>query len=366
MSRTRSAARTIAINAALVVTLVGLFVSVPIASAGLYGVFRTVVPTPLDDSRGALPNYVGINWADQHFLDHKKIRSTYKDFSVWKMAPMATKTINVDQEGFRLTIDPDGVQRGEVWMFGGSAMFGVGADDSNTIPSYLVGITGRRVRNFGQLGYHARQSLNSLVDRYSHGDNSTSGGHIVVFYDGVNDVLDKCRVKNIGLGTDQEQRIRSALALDSLSAKVILMPAIALVGRIRDALDGRLMNSGFLCKDNPARSAQIAQSLVADWQAASAVAASNGGRFIAVLQPVSFLSRTRLDHLDLFRDDWIEASEQYQEVYPVIRRLAKNAGIEFYDLSLALDHDEFIYIDYSHVSPNGNEYVARALAELLP
>jgi len=36
-----------------------------------------------------------------------------------------------------------------------------------------------------------------------------------------------------------------------------------------------------------------------------------------------------------------------------------------FDLSHVFDHDEFIYIDFCHVSANGNEYMANALANIL-
>ena len=73
-----------------------------------------------------------------------------------------------------------------------------------------------------------------------------------------------------------------------------------------------------------------------------------------------------LDHLDLFGDDWDKVARQYRAVYPATHRYAGEVDFEFYDLSGVFDHNKFIFIDYAHTSPNGNEYMAQALAELPP
>ena len=52
-------------------------------------------------------------------------------------------------------------------------------------------------------------------------------------------------------------------------------------------------------------------------------------------------------------------------VYPLTRQAAAEADLNFYDLSKVCDRDEYIYIDWVHVSPNGNEYMADALATIV-
>jgi hypothetical protein len=37
----------------------------------------------------------------------------------------------------------------------------------------------------------------------------------------------------------------------------------------------------------------------------------------------------------------------------------------FYDLSSALDVDEYVYLDWAHLSPNGNRYVAERIADIV-
>ena len=52
-------------------------------------------------------------------------------------------------------------------------------------------------------------------------------------------------------------------------------------------------------------------------------------------------------------------------MYPCIRLYAGETDLQFHDFSRVLDRDEYIYIDDSHVTPNGNEYIAHALGEVL-
>ena len=151
-----------------------------------------------------------------------------------------------------------------------------------------------RVKNYGMVSYHAKQNLNSLINSYAVSDSSTGSNRTIVFYDGVNDVLDRCRADNTGSGTAREPEIRSAVEVDDLSPRVVLEPVLAILGRIRNAFDHRIGNSGYACDEDLARSDRIAQSLVNDWRSADAVARRNGDRFIAILQPVAYLSNTQV------------------------------------------------------------------------
>jgi len=119
-----------------------------------------------------------------------------------------------------------------------------------------------------------------------------------------------------------------------------------------------------VCDDDVDRADHVARALVSDWKAAQAITETNGGRSVAVRQPVNYLSDTRLGHLTQGEYD-SEFAKQYSAVYPLIRSYALAAGISFVDLSHVFDQDEFIYIDFCHVSANGNEYMANALANIL-
>jgi hypothetical protein len=90
---------------------------------------------------------------------------------------------------------------------------------------------------------------------------------------------------------------------------------------------------------------------------------SYGGTFMPILQPVIYLSDTNKDHLKLSEAlKW-----QYDTLYPLIidlmnREFPQLAG-NFLDLRDALDRDEYFYIDWCHLSPNGNQLVAARISD---
>jgi poly-D-alanine transfer protein DltD len=56
---------------------------------------------------------------------------------------------------------------------------------------------------------------------------------------------------------------------------------------------------------------------------------------------------------------------QYDAVYPEIKRQLEAAGIEYADLTRMFDGEEFLYIDFAHVSHRGNDIAARQISALL-
>jgi hypothetical protein len=84
------------------------------------------------------------------------------------------------------------------------------------------------------------------------------------------------------------------------------------------------------------------------------------GTFVGVLQPVAYFSRTKLDHIRLSK-----ATElQYNSVYPLMRQKVAQSGGEFHDRVDAMDVDEYAYVDWCHLSPNGNRHLVRRIANV--
>jgi len=73
----------------------------------------------------------------------------------------------------------------------------------------------------------------------------------------------------------------------------------------------------------------VARALVSDWKAAQAITETNRGRFVAVLQPVNYLSDTRLGRLTQGEYD-AEFAKQCSAVYPLIRSYASATGINLF------------------------------------
>jgi hypothetical protein len=160
--------------------------------------------------------------------------------------------------------------------------------------------------------------------------------------------------------------LRATKAENVYGLQYMLGPVIALA----DVVSGRISvwfrneevhyNKHFACHADRDRAERVAENLVQDWEIARRLVEGYGGRFIGVLQPVSYLSDTKLDHLRL---PTIEG-RQYELVYSLVRaKIADRSGV--YDFTSVLNHPEHIYIDFCHLSPNGNRYVGQRLVETL-
>ncbi len=145
-----------------------------------------------DDLRAGLPAYDGVDYDPRALLEEvrKSDRTVYEPYTIWKRRAYRGEYTTIDIAGSRGTVgnssSDDALQ---VWMFGGSAVWGVGAPDGETIPSHLalllndtLGIDAN-VRNLGRRGYVSTQEIVYLMRELQAGRRPD----IVIFYNGVND-----------------------------------------------------------------------------------------------------------------------------------------------------------------------------------
>jgi hypothetical protein len=334
-----------------------------------------------------LPNYQDVEWAVQHFDDlgrQKPMVAT--DHLEWQNAPFTSETVNISNTGIRNTVLPsignevESSTDGKLfWMFGGSTMFGWGSSDSYTIPSILASSLSAKAVNFGTPSYVALQSLIRLISEYGALGAAEDQERVVVFLDGANDVQYMCRIGGAStLVRGYRLPAGEPVATDQLDSPVLhksvatsprwlVQPFLTLVNRIRDSgVVDSLVNDDamYTCDDRPERAEMVATALVSDWVNAQAIAEQHGDRFLAVLQPVMYLSQSRKDLIPEFVYDH-EWAKQFNAVYPRIRRLAKESGLEFLDLTKSLDQDEYYYIDAFHLSPSGNIRIVEDLTQYL-
>ena len=150
---------------------------------------RTLVD---DDVRSSLPAYEGVDYDPRQLLAEvrKSDRAVYQPYTMWRRRAYRGTYTTVDVEGIRRTTgnspSDDSIQ---VWMFGGSAVWGVGAPDHETIPSRLASVLNREfgidaaVRNLGERGFVSTQEVIYLMRELQAGRRPD----VVVFYGGVND-----------------------------------------------------------------------------------------------------------------------------------------------------------------------------------
>jgi hypothetical protein len=314
-----------------------------------------------------LPNYEGAEWARIHFEElDDSLDIDYTPYSGWRHLPYDGETINIDERGLRRTFRAEGAApERTIAFFGGSTMWGEGADDDRTIASEVIKLNpDYHGYNFGETGYVAHQSLNEFFKQYFSGFRPD----IVIFYDGANEVFVHCRVELSPYSHIREDKLRSALResasgnLDSFQLTVL--PIKNFVEYVGQKLVRRMASDSLYDCDTDANEAkQVARVLLSDWLIVKNIVESYGGIFLPILQPVVYFSDTKTDHLTLNE----ALKSQYQAVYPLIIELMSREFPElidnFMDLRTVLDRDEYFYIDWCHLSPNANKLVAERISQ---
>jgi hypothetical protein len=112
---------------------------------------------------------------------------TYHQYVLWRRQPYRGDVIAIDQNGVRRTMHTqcDG-KSFTIWMFGDSVMWGAGAPDGETIPSYVAADyekAGRPVCivNYAEKGWSSTQELIGLMEELKHAAREPD---LVFFYDG--------------------------------------------------------------------------------------------------------------------------------------------------------------------------------------
>ncbi len=312
-----------------------------------------------DDSPARLPNYATVTWAMRHYRELSQLKSDYKSFIGWRRKPFQGETINIGgRYAQRRTINDGTNKSKKVYFFGGSTMWGTGVRDDGTIPSQFAAATSLWAENFGESGYTAHQGLMLLLQLLQDGHRPD----VVVFYDGVNDVEVKCRTELTPVSHLLEAKIDRLLS-DTPAPTTFahyFAPLWHAATRINRAVAPAAATAAYDCDSTPEKATKLAENLVGDWQMAKRLVESYGGRFVGILQPVLYFSQTRFDHLD----DGPRRAAQFRAVYPLVERSMAENG-RFHNLVRALDVDEYVYVDFCHLSPNGNRLIAAQIAKFV-
>lgn len=316
------------------------------------------------------PNFKNIDWAEKHFEEFIKLKLEYHDYLIWRRQPFNGETIKIDSNGFRLNNNSDvkvSYNEAEAWFFGGSTMWGSGSKNELTIPSYFERFSNIKSANFGETGYTSNQELNLLIKYISY-----STPKIVVFYDGANDIYNKCRVENTFYSSSIEKKIKplveQKIYLDwyNLETKNLFKNNLKVFQKLKNFLIEKLSHNKkikyFDCDTNRIKSKLIVENLINNWKIAKFLVESKDKQniFIPILQPLSFFTKSKTEHIDDYSE---EVKRQYEFMYDLVRKELKKNNFRYLDFTKKLDDSNYYFWDHAHLSPNGNEKIALSIIE---
>ena len=153
--------------------------------------------------------YANKSWAPACFKEVENFE--YYPYTGFRRVPnYHSECINLNEEALRYTWNPQYSATNKsikIFCFGGSTMWGTGARDNFTIPSFLSKKLYDRgysveITNFGESGYVSTQELIRLELELKKGNIPD----LVIFYDGINDDYSSYQNKIAGFPLNMEKR----------------------------------------------------------------------------------------------------------------------------------------------------------------
>jgi hypothetical protein len=140
-----------------------------------------------------LPYIADKDWSPAYWNELKSVlKKTYSPYVIWRSPAFDGNMLKIDASGLRHTPAAECVSDAyKVFVFGGSSIWGWGSPDWGTIPAILQSELAEIhdepvcVVNYGENAYVSTQNLVQLILLLESGNVPD----VVVFYDGVNDVL---------------------------------------------------------------------------------------------------------------------------------------------------------------------------------
>ena len=360
-----------------------IFICLDIAARVLYKAHSSLFPPPVQsDLRASSPFYRSQPWAAQYWREFFLSRQTrYHSFVLYRRAPFKGETINIDQEGIRLTPGADCRPHAfKVFAFGPSTMWGTGSPDWSTIPSYLqTGITKLKnspicVVNFGESGYMSTQSVITLMLQLQTGNIPD----VTLFFDGVADVYTAYQSGRAGvhenfnqIAAKLEQRgvPKKGPLLELLESSSLHPLAVSLVNELRQDVPSTppLLTYETMGIDGESLSNAIIQTYLGNYKIVNGLAQKYGFQSFFFWPPHITVGAKPLtaEEWELKRSLDPALVQLYLLVYHKIEQLVPEWKKLIYLGAIYDDYTPLLWLDDTHVTPVGNELIAQKMLEVL-
>ena len=325
--------------------------------------------------------YRGTAWGRPYWEAIELYKEAWEPYYVYRVGTMTTPFINVS-DGVRATYRTaagSGVPNRLVFVFGGSAAWGHGSRDENTIPSWLARVAEEQgetldVRNIAESVCVNSHGITLLSQTLADGERP----HTVFFYSGVNEILSGRQWPQVRHPVWDGEAVPRAMADWSLERS---WPLARVWDYYRNTsfLWSRLVPRAPVLAATPHLTrSELAQQLAADYGAAHDLVEQMGRAFgfrTVFAWQLTVADKPSLTAQEQHDAGWLPPTPattpaiagwsmdaELTELYGEVGRMVKEKGT--LDVTDALLHTSgTAFIDWMHTSEAGNERVARALYE---
>ena len=334
----------------------------------------SILDGTLLDSKPVIPDSYkgdGEEWYLEYALEAKNIFNSirWRPYTYWSSAQYNGKYINIGSKGWRKTTIVNAEHSNKnvitIYMLGGSTLWGWGARDDYTIPSYIAKQLYEqhnvvaRVVNLGELGYVSTQNMILLIRELQRG----AKPDLVVSYEGLNDSFVSYQLKRPGMTQNEPNReFEFNLKLFDHFKKV-LKEKSGFCQLCKKFFKPRVNTKSLIKSNGDSRISQNTVDLYFNnLKIMYAVGLEFGYQLLAYWQPVIFDKIT----LSKSEQNMKKSQEFWSDFYSKIKRSLENKVPPKYFKNLSgffADYNESAFIDPWHVDENANRKIAAIITE---
>ncbi|MDF0643624.1 MAG: hypothetical protein P0111_06305 [Nitrospira sp.] len=334
-------------------------------------------------SREKVSYYATQDWAERFWYEFRRSRNQqFYPFVDWRRAPFKGQTIEINQEGVRLTPGAD-CRPGsyKVFTFGASEMWGTGSPSWGTIPAHLQkGLEKVRrgpvcVTNFAESAYVSMQGIITLLMQLRSGNVPD----VVVFYTIADDVYAAYQSGRVGILENFDQiaarfeghrepdtfldlmrRTYSYRLIDLFMGKLMIADS-----KQEEPAPRKISTYESMGIDVGTLSALIVREYFGNYEIVNALAREYGFKYFLFLPPLVSMGNKPLtsEEQEMKRRMESEAAlhSLVTAVYQAVERESPNYP-NLYSMVPVFDgYDPLVWIDESHVTPVGNQLIAERM-----
>jgi hypothetical protein len=327
----------------------------------------------------SLSAYKDKEWAKTLFAELHEKPSEYEQYVGWHSKEYHGKYVNIDSCGVRKTWNPEhfhGKTPNTIYMFGGSNLWGYGARDDHTVPSYVSKMLNNSsynffVSNYGENAYSFTQGIIRLILLLKDGHKP----NYVIFYDGGPDILAACQTGIPGATwnitqTREKLKISKSAQHIIIGVKGILDKHFMIYRAVKKAvfIFGQKQDSPpvlrYTEKELTSLSGGICDYYIESMALLDHIAQAYDFKYICFWQPSAF-TEERLTDEEASIDPRLNNEKVGKIFRDVNQRMMVESQPHFFNISNALsDRTKSCYIDCCHLSEEGDELVATKIVEI--
>jgi len=378
--------------AVLVLNALLVFACFELAARGVFQMAR-VISKPTEQlvgegsPREKVSYYSSQDWGERYWYEYRLSRTQrYSPYVGWRRAPFKGETIEIDQNGVRVTPGVDCRATSlKVFTFGASEMWGTGSPNWGTIPAYLQkGLEKLRqgpvcVVNFAESAYVSTQDVIMLLMQLRSGNVPD----LVLFYNIGGDISSAYQSGRAGVSENLDQlaarfegRLEPPTLVDWLRNTYAYALINELIGTLaianpqqEEPTPSALVTYESMGLDVAELSDLIVQNYLGNYQVVSALARKYGFKYSFFMPPRLLLGNKPLtpEEQEMNHGMEIEAafSKLSRAVYHTLERQSSKYQ-NLYSMVHIFDHyDPLIWIDEAHVTPVGNQLIAASMLDVI-